>query len=256
MAEDINYRIARKMHQLRTLGLGNILAYYQSRKRASAGGEVFSIPTPLCTYPVYCRPGTSDIHVFAQVLFDEQYLCLDFLKGVKRILDCGANVGYTAAYLLTKHPEATLVAIEPDPETAKMLRKNTGGYGDRVQVIEAGIWHRDAGLKIVPSPIGAWANQVHECEPGETPQVTAVGIGSLMDRLGWDWVDLLKIDIEGAEVNVFRNDTSAWIKRVGTIAIELHNEEAREAFFNTVKPFSPVLEEHGELTVCRFPVAN
>ena len=64
-------------------------------------------------YPLRCRPGTSDVAVFGQIFRDLEYQCLDNARDVSLILDCGANVGYSAAYFLTCFPRAQVIAVEP-----------------------------------------------------------------------------------------------------------------------------------------------
>jgi len=75
-----------------------------------------------------------------------------------------------------------------------------------------------------------WANQVRECISGEIADVTAIDFLSLMDNAGLNEVDLLKIDIEGAERIVFTGDCEPWLDRVRNIAIELHDGECRSVF--------------------------
>jgi hypothetical protein len=45
---------------------------------------------------------------------------------------------------------------------------------------------------------------------------------------GFAQVDLMKIDIEGAETTVFRIDVSNWLGRVRNICIELHGQACRD----------------------------
>jgi hypothetical protein len=54
-------------------------------------------------------------------------------------------------------------------------------------------------------------------------RVRAVTIASLMDKAGFDRVDILKLDIEGAEIELFDANCEEWIDRVDAIVIELHD---------------------------------
>src|SRR5580658_7698465 len=53
-------------------------------------------------------------------------------------------------------------------------------------------------------------------------EIEATTIGDLLDRFGWDRIDLLKIDIYGAEKKLFEN-AALWVERVNMIVIELHD---------------------------------
>ncbi len=64
-------------------------------------------------------------------------------------------------------------------------------------------------------------------------------------------VDLLKIDIEGAEVELFRDGSTAWLAQVRNIVIELHGGECELAFFRALAPYRYELSRSGELTFCR-----
>lgn len=71
-----------------------------------------------------------------------------------------------------------------------------------------------------------------------------------MAEFGIDYVDVLKIDIEGAEREVFKT-CSPWIKKVGTIVIELHDRfvpGCTDCFREATADF-PFHRERGELTI-------
>jgi hypothetical protein len=66
---------------------------------------------------------------------------------------------------------------------------------------------------------------------------------------GIDRVDLLKIDIEGSEAELFAHNTG-WLSRARNICIELHGGQCREIFFNALSGFDYELVEAGESTLC------
>src|SRR6476620_7408517 len=66
-----------------------------------------------------------------------------------------------------------------------------------------------------------------------------------------DAIDLLKIDIEGAERHVFEDAASACLDRVGTVAIELHDAASREVFLRATSAIPGDVSDDGELTVWR-----
>src|SRR5262249_42101559 len=85
--------------------------------------------------PVVFRYNSSDINVFSQIFVTDEYGPLSSLATVKSIIDCGAYVGYSSAYFLSKFPEAHVVAVEPDRNSYELLRHNLSVYGGRVTAI-------------------------------------------------------------------------------------------------------------------------
>ncbi len=70
-----------------------------------------------------------------------------------------------------------------------------------------------------------------------------------MDEFHIDFIDILKIDIEGAERFVFDKASPEWIKNVRCIAIELHDSECRERFLSAVSSYDAKLSRHGEVNL-------
>jgi FkbM family methyltransferase len=239
---------------LRSLGLRHAVRYkfLQWLRRLRPPDRPFQVSTRAAAFPLLCRPGTSDEEVFWQVFAAGEYACLDPPVEPHFILDCGANVGYTAAYLLTRFPGAFLLAVEPDPGNAEILSQNLLPYGDRARILKTAIWSHKVGLVLSTIPFRdgrEWARQFREARPGETPQMFATDIGTVIEKSGYRRVGILKIDIEGAEQMIFSRDCSSWLPLVDSIAIELHSAHATAAFTNALRnaPFS--LSQHGDITL-------
>lgn len=222
-------------------------------------------------HPLYLRPGTSDLSAFLQIFTYRQYACLSYLENPKFIIDCGANVGYASAYLLQLFPGTKVIAVEPDPQNAETCRMNLAPYGDRAEVIAAAVWDKPVKLALRHNPSEReWSTQVVEAgssgrgegnSPGDPrvghdlpdPDVTVRGIDmpALIARAGCRRVDLLKIDIEGAETQLFQNGAARWLPDIANIAIELHDTRSRKIFFAALANFQYDLASFGELTICR-----
>ena len=211
----------------------------------------YRLTTRSAAFPLWCRPDTSDETVFWQVFVDLQYEPVVPREPPRLILDCGANVGYTAAYFLTRFPTAHVVAVEPDPGNAGLLRRNLRPYGARATVVETGVWSRPVGLVMSTTPFRdgrEWARQVREALPDETPEMRASDIPALLAGFPDARVGILKMDIEGAELEVFSADCSKWIPRVDTFAVEVHSDVAGRALEEALGPEFAIVH-HGELTI-------
>ena len=203
---------------------------------------------------MYARHATSDLEVFDQIFIKKEYSPLDDMKDPKVIVDCGAYVGYSTTYFLTKFQHARVVAIEADPDNFQLSKKNLSAYGNRVTLLHSAVWHRRGRLVAVRGTYRdgrEWATQVRECLPGEAADVAGTDLLGLMERMGLHEVDLLKIDIEGAERVLFKEGGEPWLERVRNIAIELHDNESETIFFKALSHYRYDLCRFRELTICR-----
>lgn len=216
------------------------------------------VPLSLKDYehPIWARYQSSDVDVFYQIFIEREYSCLDDVEDAKLIIDCGANVGYSSLYFLKKYPNAYVIAVEPDEENFKICQKNLLPYKDRVLLINSAIWSHEAGLVVckgvdVYGEGCEWATYVQECQGEQKPDLLATDISSLLNRSGFKTIDILKIDIEGAENVIFSKNYRSWLNQVKNIVIELHGEACQETFFHALSNYQYDLSSLGELTVCK-----
>jgi FkbM family methyltransferase len=221
-------------------------------------GVTVRLTSPLSDHPLLCRAGTSDLEVFEHVFLQREYQCVDSCSHVQLIIDCGANVGYSAAYFLSRFPEARLIAVEPDRDNVALLLQNLAPWKDRVEICDAALWSHPTELVMVPEPYRdglEWTRQVREPGPEEAGAIRAVDIPQLLRSSGQSRISILKIDIEGAEAVVFGDGRPEWLERVDHLVIELHDDSI---FGNATQPFMRAIADEpfeittaGELTVCR-----
>ncbi len=205
-------------------------------------------------YPICQRLGTSDDRVFEQVFGDRQYACMDDTANVKVIMDCGANIGLASLYFLNRFPEAFVVAIEPDGGNFKICKLNLKPYRHRTRLLHSGVWSHQTGLKVLRGLYGdgrEWATQVSEIRDGEMPDIMGMDIGSVSKDLSLDRIDILKIDIERSEVEVFSKNYENWLCKVRNLVIELHDKECENVFFRALSNYDYQLTRAGELTICK-----
>jgi hypothetical protein len=126
----------------RSLGVipTGVYIWHKIRMAAVPSSRPYRLLSKHSRYPLVCRPNTSDNPVFGQIFIEREYACLDDLPGANLIIDCGANVGYSSAYFLSRFPECRVIDVEPDPSNFSILEKNLAPYGERVRAIRTGIW--------------------------------------------------------------------------------------------------------------------
>lgn len=161
----------------------------------------------------------SDLGLSPHLIFDgfwEYWLTLHFARMVKpgdTVIDIGANLGYYAILAADlAGPTGTIVAVEPNPQVFSYLLKSiaVNGYGGYVKPVNYAI-ASDSGERSVPFfvPAGEPKNGRFLMD-GESAahlahfgQVFDVNVGSLAE-FDFDKIDLIKIDVEGAELQVLQ----------------------------------------------------
>lgn len=194
----------------------------------------------------HIRPGTSDMAIFDEIFYSK-YLPRD--RSFRTVIDCGANIGCTVRYWKMLDPDCRVIAVEPDPANFELLRMNTSALSD-VQLVHAGVWPVAGTLRLDNDGVGHSAVRTLAGDAGDTPAVT---IPALMERIGAERLDLLKIDIEGSELELFSTGDLSWISRVNTIAIELHDHwrpGCGEAFLKAIAPYRWTYSIVGYTLVC------
>jgi FkbM family methyltransferase len=218
-------------------------------------GKPYFLRSRYAEFPLKCRPNTSDIDVFRQIFLTREYRCLDEVRDAAGlIIDCGANVGYSSAYFLSRFPKSYLIAIEPDPGNFSLLETNLAPYENRYRAICSAVWSHPVGLLLSEVPFRngmEWARTVREARDGEKATMTSIDIGTLLKTSGYDRISILKVDIEGAESIVFSSNYETWIGKIDNLVIELHNAECRSIFRKAISNVKFCVSECDELVVCK-----
>jgi FkbM family methyltransferase len=250
-------QIASYVANLGPVGAARYIALRLLDRRGRLPPRPAVLHPPGAAHPVRCRPGTSDLDAYGQIFGEREYGCLDHLRGVDLIIDCGANVGFSSAYFLNRFPGAFVVAVEPDPDNFRALQENLAAYSGRVRLVQAAVWSHPAGLVLRDEKYRdgrGWTRQVRECRPGEAAAVRATDVATLLKESGRARVALLKIDVEGAEAVIFSGGCGDWLPRVDALAVELHDDtafgDASGAFAAAVGDREFRVRRSGELTVC------
>lgn len=193
-------------------------------------GGLFNVKLPDIPYLIWLRSGTSDLATFKQVFKKREYsirgrpqhrLLQDryeelLAKGARPlILDCGANIGLTAIWFAKQYPGARIIAVEPDLENFRLLSRNAKPYPE-IEVVNGAVWGRPDRLSIRNPDAQQWAYQVNSDEAGNLRGF------SLSELAGDDEIFIAKLDIEGAERQVFEGNAD-WLNRTSAMVVEFHD---------------------------------
>jgi FkbM family methyltransferase len=241
-------KIERLWSAASNLGLASLLRLHLQKRFGRK--PAFQLSSKFLHHHIIVRRDTSDLLAFHQTLVNREYSCLDNIDA-NLIVDLGANVGYTAAYFLSRFPHCELLAIEPDPENYAALKDNLTPYGKRCQVFHAAVWPRIEPLRFRQPVVrgNEWSRSIEASDTVDPSIGSVVTMPWLFDRAGGRRVSILKIDIEGAERELFEADTD-WLKLVDNIIIELHSDSARRIFLSALSEYSFEMFNRGDLTYC------
>ncbi len=211
------------------------------KTRLSTRPAEFSVLPPGCIHPVYLRLKTSDIATYKKIFFDLDY-DLALGKTPALIVDAGANIGLASVFFAAKYPEARVLAIEPEISNFTLLSKNIAPYSNVVP-IRGALWKENTAVPLVDPGMGHWGFRATDSKGDEAgrliDKVQGMTVDKLMRSYDISYMDILKVDIEGGEKDLFEN-VSGWIGKVGVIMIELHDRlrvGCSRSFYTATKDF-------------------
>lgn len=148
------------------------------------------------------------------VIFQHGLYAMSSAVESPRILDVGANIGMATLYFKQSFPKARISAFEPDPSISEVLQKNLIAFG-----------HRDVDVyRVAVSDHAGTKNFSPDNSDGGRFAADGENVVSVVRMRDWldEPVDLLKIDIEGAEFDVII-DCRDRLKNVTRLFVEYHS---------------------------------
>lgn len=198
-----------------------------------AGDDLFrvsrvTILLPETGFEITLRIGTSDVPTFEQIFVVREYASRNLPVTAETIVDIGANIGLASIYFGLKYPTARILSMEPDADNFALLQVNTAKLPVPPSCENAALWKFDGEIALhrhdeSGAPLGAWGLRVSEDERAADSKTRCVRLDSLLTLARFDHIDILKIDIEGAELEVFSSSPETWLDKVSLIIIETHD---------------------------------
>jgi FkbM family methyltransferase len=186
---------------------------------------------------------------------EDQYK-LEDVDAPKYIVDAGANIGLTSALLLERFPDCSVLSIEPDPQNYSIASQNLKGYGDRCRLLRVALWSKEETLSVQRGTYRDgldWASQTVSTNDPNSATVSARTLNSLLSEVGFPRIDLLKIDIEGAELQVFGEGDTSFLEKTSYCATECHDDQCLKAFVDATKRYGFSIRHEGELAIAWHP---
>lgn len=154
---------------------------------------------------------------FKDIFVDELYAFAPRDSEPPVIYDCGANIGMSVLYFKRLFPNSRITAFEADPQLAAVctenLKMNNTLMG--VTVVPKAVWVDAAGVSFATD--GADGGTIHDSGAAHT--IESVRLREYL--IQEPHIDMLKIDIEGAEVAVL-SDCADALAHVDHLFVEYH----------------------------------
>lgn len=135
------------------------------------------------------------------------------------ILDCGSNIGSSSAYFLKQYKNSTIVLIEPDKNSFEFSKKN---------IEDKNVHFLNQGISNVEQQIGFKSNiedsRASKFSDDSDFKIDCTTVDKILTKFDSSeyFPFLIKIDIEGYEKELFRNNYD-WVDKFKVIIIELHD---------------------------------
>jgi FkbM family methyltransferase len=166
--------------------------------------------------------GRMDLGVLSHFYKEGYYIKDTPEHPIRTILDCGANIGDETVRFRLHYPTAEIIAVEADPDNATLLKKSFADDAGAT-VVDGAVWYEHAELTLCKQEGHPEASSV-SAEAANGRKIRAFSIPELMKMRGWQNVDILKLDIEGAEYDLFSRNVD-WLSTVNAIIFEVADLE-------------------------------
>ena len=200
---------------LKNYKLRGLLIYIKLRYQLTT-----KLKIPNIKYEIFIRKQTSDIATFYQIFGNQEYGEVPIKFSPKTIIDLGANIGLASIFFANKYPNSKILAIEPEESNFKMLKKNTENYKNITLFKNAISNLNGLNVSVQDEGYGKWGFMTKIIDSKLKNEVKTVSIDTLVNDYNISSIDILKIDVEGAEKELFESNFEAWLPITKCIIIE------------------------------------
>lgn len=144
--------------------------------------------------------------------------------GLRFVIDVGAHIGAFTIWVAARASSCQVFAIEPNPEAIALLRENldSAGLGARVRVLEGAVAGEAGRRELSITTMSPSATLLPVAERSNARLVTAITLAEAIASSGFPTVDVLKIDVEGAEEEIVAKLTPQVLAPVQAVLVECH----------------------------------
>ena len=139
----------------------------------------------------------------------------------------------------------------PQKDNFKQLEKNLANYSN-IKKINAAVWFKPMKMLIKQEDDPGASFEVIESDKQDS-ELQGVTINDILEENNIEIIDILKIDIEGAEYDLFKNDPHPWLEKTRCLIIELHDlvkKGTSKVFFSAMSHYNWNTIIRGENIIC------
>lgn len=173
------------------------------------------------------RTASTDVSVAVSCLMQDEFLTANSVKHLKHnfIIDAGGYIGTAAIALAKMFPQSTIVCLEPSEKNFELLQYNIKSFPN-IFPIKAALLSNDEKSKLYNAGTGEWGfSTVRDLSGINTDamhEIQGISVPTLLKKFNKSGIDIMKIDIEGGEKELFLK-SKEWIQLVGFVIVELHD---------------------------------
>lgn len=212
--------------------------------RSKTGVSISFLALKNLKYPIFLRSGTEDIGTVVNNVIREEYGHFSLAKEPEWMIDAGAYIGDTAVYFLSRFPNLKLIALEPNPKSYEIAKLNLAPYGERCILLKKGLFSNDqvqyfSGIETAASIDSTGM------------EINCVTIASLVEQFSIPHIDILKMDIEGAEEDIFLANPVVWLKLTELLIIETHGLQIESLVSQVLKKNDFTMSRYRSIWYCQ-----
>lgn len=212
-------------------------------------GSPRSITLRKLKYPILIRPGTQDVGTIINNVIREEYGHFAPPRDPVWMIDAGAYIGDTSAYFLSRFPSLKVIALEPNPPTYEMAKQNLKPYGERVTLLQKGLYSNEQVLCFSGEQTGASITK-------SGFKIDCTTILSLLGQYSIPRVDVLKMDVEGAEEAIFLANPESWLGRIDLLILEIHAPHIKSLVSHVLNKNGFSMKQYRSIWYCRSVTTN
>lgn len=206
---------------------------------------------------------SSDVLVYNHIFGNPreyEFVCKTYDKYFKSdnlfIIDAGANVAYASLYFAYKYKNCKIVSIEPEPSNFNMIIRNIENnyLYNVITPINKALWYSNTTLELFTDNKKEWSFSVNEIQDTSTDnkKTETITINEILLEQRGHRINILKVDIEGAEFELFLDIErhKDFIKDTELVAMEIHDR--KEKYEKIIENFTKqgfTFLNSGELTI-------
>jgi len=228
-------------------GRSGFLVFWKIKNKSTNDIKISKVRTPISL-----RSGTSDIPLFYEIFWKNEYGFNLSFEPVN-IIDAGANIGLAALFFANKYPNTKIISIEPEKSNFDLMLMNINDYPNIIPLRKGLSNLSNQKNEVYESDKGKWgfttglvSESLHQ---DDERIISTISIDDIMAMYNLAYLDIVKIDIEGAEKELFESNYENWLSKTRCLVIELHDRlklGCSKNFFNAIGRYNFSLSQKGE----------